>query len=250
MKLTETAKREKEFHEKRYLDGLGLRGLVSKAYIAYQFAVDDWTFLTKATKSRVLEIGCSIGINRAKKYKEKECSYTGIDISENCIKKNKDLAKSAGLDVEYIFDDGNSLNSIKGRKFDLIFMNGVLHHLDYDVVLPTLKSLLDKNGKIIMLEPLKTNPLINLFRTFTPKLRTIDEHPLNFNDLQYIKKFFPGTRFKLHCIFSMIMIPFALFLSEKILFKFYRPLGKLDLLFTKIPLIKRLSWLVLIEAKY
>ena len=250
MKLTQSAKREKEFHEKRYLDGIGSRGLVSKAYIAYQFAVDHWTFLTKASKSRVLEIGCSIGINRAKKYNEKECSYTGIDISENCIKKNKDLAQLAGLDVEYIFDDANSLNSIKGRKFDLIFMNGVLHHLDYDVVLPTLSSLLDKNGKVIMLEPLKTNPLINLFRNFTPNLRTVDEHPLNFKDLKYIKRFFPGTKFKLHCIVSMVLIPCALFVSEKILFKLYRPLGKLDLLLAKIPLIKRLSWLVVIEAKY
>lgn len=250
MGLTETSKREKEFHDKRYRKNKGHRGLVTKSYIAYKFAVERHQFLTDVKESRVLEIGCSLGISKAKFFKHKNCSYTGINISENCINKNKDLAKKENLDVEYITDDGNTLSSLKGRKFDLIFMTGVLHHLEYDIALPTLRSLLDENGKLIMLEPMATNPLINLFRALTPKIRTVDEHPLNFSDFDYIKQFFPSSIFELHSISSVIMIPFSLFISKKILYKFCKALGKLDLFLTKIPIIKRLSWLVLIEAKF
>ena len=249
MEYTETAKREKEFHEKRYQDGKGNRGLVTKAYIAYQFASDRQKSLIDVKGLKVLEIGCSIGISRAKYYKSKNCSYTGVDISENCIKKNKELAKKENLDCEYFDDDANTLYKIKGRKFDLIFMTGVLHHLDYAIALPTLSSLLDNDGKIIMLEPMGHNPLINTFRALTPSLRTVDEHPLYFKDFDYIRQFFPASKFELHSISSMIMIPFSLFLSTKILYRLYKPLGKLDLFLTKIPLIKRLSWLVLIECR-
>ncbi len=128
-------------------------------------------------------------------------------------------------------------------------MSGVLNHLDYEVVIPTLKSLIDKNGKIIMLEPMGTNPFINIFRNFTPKLRTKDEHPLHFRDLGYIKEVFPKSKFELHSIVSLGMIPLTLFLSKKFLVKLIKPLGKIDLFLAKIPIIKRLSWLVLIDAR-
>lgn len=250
MELTESAKREKEFHENRFKDGKGKRGFVNKAYIAFEYAFKRREMLIKVSNERVLEIGCGIGINRAKSYKKRGCSYTGVDISDNAIKKNKKLAGKAELNVEYIVDDANTLSSIKGEKFDLIIMSGVLHHLDYDLVIPTLESLLEKNGKIIMLEPMGTNPFINLFRKFTPNLRTKDEHPLHFKDLIYIKKVFPKSKFELHSIVSLGMIPLTLIFSKKFLLKLSRPLGKLDLLLAKIPIIKRFSWLVLIDARF
>ena len=249
MKFLEAVKREKEFHEERFKDGKGTRGIVTKAYVAFEYADGRRDKLISVSNQKVLEIGCGIGINRAKFFKERKCSYTGIDISNYAIKENMKLAEKEKLEVEFIVDDANKLDTLKNRNFDLIIMSGVLHHLDFKECLPTLKSLLQKNGKLIMLEPMGTNPLINIFRKLTPKIRTKDEHPLNFQDFNYIMNFFPRSRFELHSITSLGMIFLILFLPKRIVLKFHKPLGKVDLLIAKLPIIRRLSWLVLIECK-
>ena len=71
MELTETSKREKAFHEKRYKKNKGRRGLVTNSYIACKFADERHQLLTDVKESRVLEIGCSIGISKAKYFKYK-----------------------------------------------------------------------------------------------------------------------------------------------------------------------------------
>ena len=43
--------------------------------------------------------------------------------------------------------------------------------------------------ELIFIEPLGTNPLINLYRKFTPTSRSDDEHPLTFEDIKYFKSY-------------------------------------------------------------
>ena len=104
-----------------------------------------------------------------------------------------------------------------------------------------------------MVEPMGENPLINIFRKFTPNIRTPDEHTLRFKDLKYILEIFPKTNFELHSITSLFLVPFA-YLPSRIFCKFlYKTInfrGYLDMILCKIPIFKRLSWVVLIEAKY
>lgn len=104
-----------------------------------------------------------------------------------------------------------------------------------------------------MVEPMGENPLIYVFRKFTPNIRTRDEHPLRFKDLKYILKIFPKTNFELHSITSLFLATFA-YLPSRILSKFlYKTInfwGYLDMILCKIPIFKRLSWVVLKEAKY
>ena len=35
-----------------------------------------------------------------------------------------------------------------------------------------------------------TNPIINLYRKFTPNARTSDEHPFKLSDIEFIKSLF------------------------------------------------------------
>lgn len=253
MKLTETARREKEFHEKLYLDNKGNRGLVTKSYIAYEFVKRRTKRKIGVINSKVLEIGCGMSLINANYYSSNNCEYTGVDVSENCIEENKKLAKKLNLKAEFIADDGNTLFSLKGRKFDLIFMSAVLHHLELNIAIPNLKKLLNKKGKLIMIEPMGENPLINIFRKFTPNIRTADEHPLLFKDLNYILKILPKTTFEFHSITSLFLAPFAYLPSKrfvKFLYKTINFWGYLDMILSKMPILKRLSWVVLIEAQF
>ena len=88
-------------------------------------------------------------------------------------------------------------------------MSAFLHHLELNISIPNLKKLLSKKDKLIMIEPMGENPLINIFRKYTPNIRTADEHPLLFKDLKYILKILPKTTFEFHSITSLFLAPFA-----------------------------------------
>ena len=57
--------------------------------------------------------------------------------------------------------ESTKLNS---NEYDLIYGAGILHHLDLKKSLNELNRLIGKNGTIIFIEPLGTNPIINLYR--------------------------------------------------------------------------------------
>ena len=59
-----------------------------------------------------------------------------------------------------------------------------------------IDRLLKKNGSLIFIEPMGTNPLINLYRRLTPGSRSKDEHPFKFRDLNYFKNIFKEVNIK------------------------------------------------------
>ena len=57
-------------------------------------------------------------------------------------------------------------------KFDVIVCNGVLHHLDTQLAFKELSRILKDGGVVIANESLGYNPIIQLYRYLTPKIRT------------------------------------------------------------------------------
>ena len=76
------------------------------------------------------------------------------------------------------------------QKFDVVFGNSILHHMDSQKARDSISDLLHKSGEFLFLEPMGHNPLINLYRYLTPNERTPDEHPFLLNDFEiYEEKF-------------------------------------------------------------
>ena len=73
---------------------------------------------------------------------------------------------------------------------------GILHHLDFSKCLDEISRILKPDGSMIFVEPLGTNPLINLYRKFTPNSRSIDEHPLIAKDFRTLKEKFKDVEIK------------------------------------------------------
>jgi 2-polyprenyl-3-methyl-5-hydroxy-6-metoxy-1,4-benzoquinol methylase len=185
-KMETTSDREKESHNRRFANGGDERATskVRFAYSACTHAQETFGNLQKASNKRVLDIGCGRGIERARQFTSQGCTYTGIDISEECIFANISDCRQSGLNASFLCDDANTLSALKGKKYDLVILSGTLHHLELDKALPALAEITERNGKVIMWEPMGTNPAFNLFRMLTPRIRTPDEHPLTFSDLK------------------------------------------------------------------
>ena len=246
MDLSDINNRERKFHNQLHTSGEEDRTHQNKYYKAlFSLREDFLKDLELETNSKdVLDYGCGIG-NFAKKVKKfNPNKIVAVDISEEAIKKAKNnLNKDNNIDFRV--ENCENLN-LDSDSFDIVYGGGILHHLNLDKSLVELKRILRKDGKIIFVEPLATNPLINLYRKFTPKARSIDEHPFKFSDLRLIKKIFKSVEIKYYGFFTLLFFKFYKDPENSKLFKF---LNALDKVFLNSKYLKFLAWSVLIKAK-
>ncbi len=135
-----------------------------------------------------------------------------VNISEVELEKGVSESIKRGLSniIEFRIMDANKLN-YEDNEFDFVFGSGILHHLDLKMSLSGIKRVLKPGGKAMFLEPLYSNPVSIIARKLTPEARTIDERPISYSDLQFVKTLFL-TKNKYYqfvivpiCIFSKIL---------------------------------------------
>ena len=99
---------------------------------------------------------------------------------------------------------------------------------------------------MVFMEPLGTNPIINLYRKFTPNSRSKDEHPLVKKDFEFLNNLYGSVSVKYYGFFTLIFFPFYRSPDKSTIFKF---LTFIDQLIFKIKFLRFLAWSVLIIAK-
>jgi SAM-dependent methyltransferase len=108
----------------------------------------------------LLEVGCGAGFT-ANYLKSKYIDYTGVDYSENLINYAKEHNSMAGVRFECTNINDFSSN----KKYDVILMIGVLHHIpEPENAIRSLSRLLSPKGVIVVNEPQHGNPIIGLLR--------------------------------------------------------------------------------------
>ena len=139
---------------------------------------------------RVLDVGCGFGEKSVLVAKNKG-NVVGIDIANNYIEASKKLAKKNDVDqmCDFYVMDVHDMG-FEDNYFDLVVGRGIIHHLDLEVSLTEIKRVLKVGGEAVFFEPLNANPLLKIFRKFTPSARTIDEKPLSIKDLNWIRRNF------------------------------------------------------------
>lgn len=96
---------------------------------------------------RILELGC--GISPYFKYLGGNKLY-GLDISKALLDRNK-FKK-----VKLVQGDVLKCSIYFKKKFDLVFMAGVMHHVnerDHDNALKEINKVLEKSGRLVIVEP-------------------------------------------------------------------------------------------------
>ena len=133
----------------------------------------------------VLDYGCGRGEESLKYLANGAKKVLGMDISLNYIQEATQSALSAGFSKD-TFDfqvmDAHKL-SYSDQIFDYVIGNGILHHLDIQVAMDEIFRVLKPGGRVLLFEPLFDNPLLKLFRYFTPNARTEDEKPFSKEDI-------------------------------------------------------------------
>ena len=245
MKLTEINLREKDFHNKLNSKEKGrLENIFYKAL--YNMYVDFNAYTFKKAKNKiVLDYGCGAGNVSRKITASNPLKLFGIDISEVSINNAIENAKKLNHQIDYSVDNCEE-TKFKAESFDLIFGSGILHDLNLEKSVSEINRILKNNGEMVFLEPLGTNPLINLYRKLTPKSRSEDEHPFLKKDFDFISSLFTNVTIKYYGFFTLIFFLFYKSPKKSLVFKI---ISRLDYYFLKIKYFKNFAWSVLIIAK-
>ncbi len=177
---------ERSFENKKAA-GSDVRSAQSKFYWAVDIEIQAHRdlILRKISAKKILEIGCASG-DDAVEYSKYCSNYTGLDISDGAIKNCIDR----GLpNASFICSDGHNI-PFEDSSFDCVIVNCLLHHMDFENILREISRVLRSDGRLIFQEPLGTNPIFQLYRSFTPSSRTDDERPLGFKEIRLIKAYF------------------------------------------------------------
>ncbi len=112
----------------------------------------------KVGARRVLEIGCGTGETAAHVARTLDAEVIAIDISPMFIEKARSTHRAPNLRFERLDLLGD--NPLEFGRFDLVFGNGILHHLVLQIgaVLEALRSVTNEGGGLAFIEPNLRNP--------------------------------------------------------------------------------------------
>lgn len=199
---------EREFHNRKFGEAQEHRGwssiyeLPRAAYRAFERDLQPL-----ARGADILEYGCG------------DCSYvarlaewggrvTAIDISDEAVETARVIAAEKGIDARFAVMNAEEL-TFPDESFDLVIGRAILHHLDLEKAYASIARVLRPGGTAIFLEPMAHNPLIELYRRFTPQLRTVDEHPLVTRDFDRARRHFGELQLEYFTLLSMGALVFS-----------------------------------------
>jgi SAM-dependent methyltransferase len=187
---TRRRQNESEFHD-RWAAALNPADtLVDETFTAIT-AIDNQHILAQfgdVRGKRILDYGCGTaegGVYLAKL----GANVVGIDVSPGMLEAARGLAKFHGVELETRAVTSDFIPA-DDNEFDLIYGNGVLHHVNLNSAIPELARILRPAGKACFLEPLPYNPIINVYRRLAHEVRTVDEKPLTFSDIERFRSHF------------------------------------------------------------
>ncbi|MEP7053553.1 MAG: class I SAM-dependent methyltransferase [Pseudomonadota bacterium] len=176
--------KEADFHDQWAADVQVSETLVDETFTSVT-ALENQHILEQFGDVRgltVLDYGCGAaegGIYLAKL----GAKVVAIDVSPGMLELAQKLAKHHGVEIETRIVNSDRIPAAD-NEFDRIYGNGVLHHVPVDSAMPELARILKPDGKACFIEPIPYNPLINAYRKIAASVRTEDEHPISFRQIE------------------------------------------------------------------
>lgn len=239
--------KERDFHDQRFRDhDEDVRVDLGKYYSVYTLntALYDALLGAYLPGRDALEYGCAKG-EKSLRWAGRGARISGIDISEEAVRIANAGARKASLDAEFFAMNAEQMDFADGS-FDVVFGEGILHHLHLDKAYAEIARVLRTEGRAVFVEPMGHNPALNLYRKLTPAMRTEDEHPLLMRDLALLKGFFDTVEVHYFHVATLAAVPFRNTAVFKPLLKMLHAIDRAVM--RLVPPIRRWSWVVVIDA--
>lgn len=256
---------ESEFHDRWAVDFDPAKTLVDEVFTAAT-AVENRHILSEfgdLAGRTVLDYGCGCGEGAV--YLAKQgARVVAMDVSTGMLTATRQLAAHHGVDIETRVVTGDTIPA-RDSEFDLIYGQGVLHHVTLDLAMPELARVMTPVGKGCFIEPLPYNPIINIYRRMANEVRTPDEKPLTFADVDRFASWFDHVSHKEFWLTTLaVFLRFYLWdrvhpNDERYWKKIYTDAAKIEPLFAPLrrlddrilalfPSLGRLCWVTVITV--
>lgn len=238
--------KERNFHDQRFRDhDEDVRDALGKYYSVYTLNTVRYNELLGRylPGADVLEYGCAKG-EKSLHWAKAGARVKGIDISDEAVRIANDEARQAALPAEFFAMNAEQMD-FADESFDVVFGEGILHHLHLDQSYAEIARVLRPGGRAVFVEPLGHNPALNLYRKLTPAMRTEDEHPLLVDDLQLIERHFERVDIEYFHITTLATVPFR---NTRVFRPLLALLHGIDRLAMRlVPPIRRWAWVAVIN---
>lgn len=263
--LEETLKKERKFHD-NWAAAIDVDGIQVADYFESCTAPENRFILRNMGDIRgklLLDLGCGAGENSVY-FATQGARCIAADYSPGMVEVALKLAKANGVAVEGCTANAMALD-FDDNTFDIVYASNLLHHIpNPKIALKEMQRVLKPGGKACFWDPLKHNPIINVYRRIATEVRTDDEMPLDINIVNTVQSLFSHTAYDTFWLATLwIFLQFYLIekvdpnqerywkkiiLEQQRLIPTYRRLEKIDRWLKKIPLMKRFAWNIAVVA--
>lgn len=247
--LEERKREEAEFHDGYRAGHVNEQHGTSSNHRFYEAAnvvsdyrdawIKKWAQVKPAT---FLDFACGDGLLTIEAAKAGASVALGIDISEVSVRNAAETAEAAGVgDRARFLQRDCEATGLPDNAFSACLCYGMLHHLDLTRAFPELARIMRPGGRVLCVEALAYNPVIQLYRNRTPELRTAWEkdHILSMKEVQFAKQWFGVENVK----FFLMSSPLATFLPAGPVRRAGIEIAHaIDAIATRIPGLQLWSW--------
>ena len=206
----------------------------------------SYSFLGPLSGKSIIEIGGGYG-KQAIYFATKGAAVTVVDISAESLKATKQLAQQQGVKLITLQMDAQQLQ-FPAESFDLVYINSLFMHVNQQKVLQECSRVLKKEGKLVVLEPMKYAPFVQAYRLFS-SYRKMRPRYATLKMFRTGKKYFTEYHHQEFYFLSSALLP-LFYVKNKYLHHLYHYVSALDNFLLRIfPFLRYGCWVSVAEYR-
>jgi len=260
----DTLVRERQHHDS-WAAGLDADKIMVRESFESSTAPENRYILDKLGEVKgkhLLDLGCGAGENSVY-FALKGAHCTATDYSPGMLDMARQLAHKHNVEIETRCMNAEQIEA-PDNTYDCVYAANLLHHVRPETALREMHRVCKPGGKVCFWDPLRHNPVINVYRRMADQVRSADEMPLSIGFIRYVEDLFAAVDYETFWFFTLwIFLRFyiiegvspnderywkKIIYEEPRLRKIYTRLERLDGYLKKIPFMQRYAWNIAVVA--